>query len=259
MKPADCVTMIPAPGQYPPAEIKLEAAPQPTYKQTAAENEERPTAPPPAMPVTEEWQSPPIDDVEFPSDEPLSGSIEVTEEMLAAVDIDKIMQDDKSPEQSGEPAALSELPRETAYISDDMFKAAGGTTASTPPPPGTGSSVSMDELMRADILEKIKKRHHVTLIDDPPIPTQVLQSLKSLLLDGDPIADEDLVRQSLFVVLPAFDRVHYKRDKRMERERTSVLFRVLQRELRKRGEKELAAKLEPATTAGPPPLPPSKR
>ena len=251
--------MIPAPGQYPPAEIKLEAAPQPTDLQTATENQERLTARPPAAPEIPEWRSPPIVDQESEADEPLSGSIEVTEEMLAAVDIDQITQSDKSPDQSGESAALGELPRETAYISDDMFKAVGGTTATTPPPPGTGSSVSMDELMRAHILEQIKKRHHVTLIDDPPIPMQVLQSLKSLLLDGDPIADEDLVRQSLFIVLPAFDRVHYKKDKHMEKERTSVLFRVLQRELRKRGEKELASKLEPATTAGPPPLPPSKR
>lgn len=161
----------------------------------------------------------------------------------------------------GEPSgdgAITEYVSDAAYIGDDMFVAAGGASASVPPPPDGESAVSVDDLARTEILGQIKKRHSLDFQDRQDIPIPVLTAMRSLLLDGVTVANEDLVKQTLLIVLPAMDPQKLKRDERMNNERTSVLFRILKRELRKRGEKELVEQLEKPAASTPPPFP-SKR
>jgi len=181
----------------------------------------------------------------FASEAPSSVIEVIAEDLDDTNDIDQALEKLEPAQTPQSPSVLPvEFPAETGYISNDMFTAAGGTTASTPPPPDEGSFISSEDLKRAEILAQIKDRHGLNFQDPNSIPISIVRGMEMLLISGIAIADDDQLKETLLTVLPIMDQRKFKKDERLTGTRTSVLFSMLRRELRNRGQVDLSNNLE---------------
>ncbi|HWQ99798.1 MAG TPA: hypothetical protein VN397_03055 [Candidatus Methylomirabilis sp.] len=149
--------------------------------------------------------------------------------------------------------------RDTAHISDGEFNAARGKAASIPPESGASAGVSHNDLVRADIITRLK-RTRVTLPNPNVVPIDVLQNTATVLLDGHWIGDEAALREVMILTLAALDPAAYAgKRKDLMNAPLEDLTHVFLLELR--GKRvPIAVRLEanrPKKGAVPPPLPPT--
>lgn len=98
--------------------------------------------------------------------------------------------------------------QETARIADNEFDAARGRPASIHPESGESAGISHADLVRADIVTRLKKAH-VTLAEPDKAPLSTLQHMATVILDGYWINDESALREVMLLTLAALDPKGY--------------------------------------------------
>ena len=76
------------------------------------------------------------------------------------------------------------------------------------PESGESAGISHDDLVRADIVMRLKKAH-VTLAEPDKVPLPALQHMETVLLDGNWIGDEPALREVMLITLAALDPATY--------------------------------------------------
>ncbi len=139
------------------------------------------------------------------------------------VDIDALLAEERTvvpaslssqlPANQDEPAAADDssgviASKEAAHIADNEFEDARGRPASMHPESGESAGISHDDLVRADIVMRLKKAH-VTLAEPDKVPLPALQHMETVLLDGNWIGDEPALREVMLITLAALDHATY--------------------------------------------------
>ncbi len=151
-----------------------------------------------------------------------------------------------APSEGGPPVGQEiELPKPENYIPDSMFEAAGGAP---------NDSVKRQ---REKTLDEINAEHGFRFANSGSISESVVTSLRCILIEGIPVADDEQLKQAMLLILPAMDDKAYAMDDNLRKQKPRVLYNMFRRELKRRGKSELAEKLDSGSSrTSPPPLPP---
>ncbi len=143
----------------------------------------------------------------------------------------------KPPEENGTLIGTRAAP----YISDAAFAAVGGATLDQREP----SSPSVNERRRIiiDALQKVLGIKHWPRIDKVHI--EILDAAEALYIREETISDEDMLRKVLLLTLFSLSPKNYSpNDPLVMKLKRDALQRALIAEFKKRGKRDLAAKLE---------------